>query len=106
MELKNLVSGQSNTKMNKSGILKKSIDKIRSLECENVELKGENQRLRQMLGMKAMAEAPPLSPPTSNSGSPQPENDSQNIFADPMHTETDQKIIFIQRGMTPHSKFA
>lgn len=86
--------------MNKSGILKKSIDKIRSLESENIELKGENQRLRQMLGMKNLSDAiPPLSPPTST-GSESPNSLNASDL------ESDQKIIFIQRGVSPHSKFA
>lgn len=103
--------------MNKSGILKKSIDKIRSLETENVELKMENHRLRQMLGMKALpdTEPPPLSPPSSNSSSPMPhpiETSHYNIESSTTAPksqstpETDQKIIFIQRGVSPHSKFA
>lgn len=114
-ELKNLVStGAANAKMNKSGILKKSIDKIRSLETENVELKSENQRLRQMLGMKALSDAgSPLSPPTSNSSSPMPHLIESTHFNEKLTVpklqpspETDQKIIFIQRGVSPHSKFA
>lgn len=100
--------------MNKSGILKKSIDKIRTLETENVELKMENQRLRQMLGIKALSEsASPLSPPNSNSSSPMPHltesshfNDTMMTAPKPLQSETDQKIIFIQRGVSPHSKFA
>lgn len=88
--------------MNKSGILKKSIDKIRSLEVENIELRLENQRLRQMLDAHTMPEIfeAPLSPPISDSSSPRPQAiKSQSI-------ESDQKILFIQRGVSPHAKFA
>lgn len=92
----------------------KSIDKLRSLEIENVELKVENQRLRQMLGMKAISDAgSPLSPPISNSGSPMPQimsdpttqlNNSEPLITPKI--ETDHKVVFIQRGLSPHSKFA
>lgn len=102
-ELKNLVTGVSNAKMNKSGILKKSIEKIRSLEVENTELKMENRRLREMLSAQAINDSMPmLSPPTSNTASPAPDSP---MNGDSAH-ETDQKIIFIQRGISPHSKFA
>lgn len=92
----------------------KSIDKLRSLELENVELKVENQRLRQMLGMKVFSETgSPLSPPLSSSSSPMPQIASeatQTINSDPMISPkiepTDHKVVFIQRGLSPHSKFA
>lgn len=70
----------------------------------------ENQRLRQMLGVKSFAEAgSPLSPPVSNSSSPMPQiiepmNGSEQILT--VKTENDHKVVFIQRGLTPHSKFA
>lgn len=95
--------------------LQKSIDKLRSLEIENVELKMENQRLRQMLGMKTISDAgSPLSPPISNSNSPMPQimsepTTTQMNNSDPLitpKTETDHKVVFIQRGLSPHSKFA
>lgn len=101
----------ANAKMNKSGILKKSIDKIRTLEIENVELKLENQRLRQMLGAKSLSESP-LSPPISNSSSPMSHlNESSQSNDATTHlkvqsSDADQKIIFIQRGVSPHTKFA
>lgn len=106
----------ANAKMNKSGILKKSIDKIRSLETENIELKMENHRLREMLGMKAIPDTGPalISPPSSNSSSPMPHlietshyiDNSMDASKSQSTPETDQKIIFIQRGVAPHSKFA
>lgn len=83
------------------------------MEIENVELKMENQRLRQMLGVKVFTEAgSPLSPPISNSSSPMPQitsepiqiNNSDSIVTP--KTEPDHKVVFIQRGLTPHSKFA
>lgn len=90
--------------MNKSGILKKSIEKIRSLESENGQLKLENRRLKEMISgrvepleanitfsMNSVAQTT-LSAPSS----PQ-SNDSNSA---------DQKIVFIQRGMSPHSKFS
>lgn len=101
--------------MNKSGILKKSIEKIRSLEAENIELKLENRRLKELVNSKSITDTMPLlSPPTSNIASPTPssptssyEGDSVNHTLNKSQTETDQqKIIFIQRGITPHSKFA
>lgn len=91
----------------------KSIFKLRSLEIENVELKMENQRLRQMLGVKSFSEAgSPLSPPISNSSSPMPQimKATQMTVAEPLQvtvkTENDHKVVFIQRGLAPHSKFA
>lgn len=90
--------------MNKSGILKKSIEKIRSLETENTELKLENRRLKEMLQSQPMIQGtntPLPSPPISFSGSPMPDS--------PVSSESndgDQKIVFLQRGIAPHSKFA
>lgn len=117
--MKNLVTAgtsAANAKMNKSGILKKSIDKIRSLETQNIELKLENHRLRQMLGMKALPDTgpPTLSPPNSNSSSPMPHLSETSHYIESLTDapksqstpKTDQKIIFIQRGVAPHSKFA
>lgn len=121
MELKNLVTAgtsAANTKMNKSGILKKSIDKIRSLEEDNVELKMENQRLRHMLNLQTIPDAfdSPLSPPISDSSSPRPQSIEQlqmnlnrgvpSIQAKSQANESDQQILFIQRGVSPHTKFA
>lgn len=101
--------------MNKSGILKKSIDKIRTLEVENIDLKMENQRLRQMLGVRSLADSfeAPLSPPISDSSSPKPQsidqllqlNVNRNVQSN-QSPSTDQQIIFIQRGVSPHTKFA
>lgn len=82
------------------------------MEIENVELKMENQRLRQMLGTKAFSEAgSPLSPPISNSSSPMPQivEPMQMTISDSNttpKTETDHKVVFVQRGLSPHSKFA
>lgn len=90
------------------------------MEIENVELKTENQRLRQMLGMKSFGETAgsPLSPPTSNSSSPMPHQICDVSLSPPQQmpiheqqtpsvkTEPDHKVVFIQRGLTPHSKFA
>uniref|UniRef100_T1GD58 BHLH domain-containing protein n=1 Tax=Megaselia scalaris TaxID=36166 RepID=T1GD58_MEGSC len=47
-ELKNLVVGES-AKLNKSAVLRKSIDKIRELSRQNYELKAEVQRLQREL---------------------------------------------------------
>lgn len=74
----------------------------------------ENQRLRQMLGMKAISDAgSPLSPQiSSNSSSPMPHISSETTqmnISEPIVTsniETDHKVVFIQRGLSPHSKFA
>lgn len=78
----------------------------------------ENQRLRQMLGMKSFGETAagsPLSPPISNSSSPMPHISDASLSPQQMtiyeqtpsvKTETDHKVVFIQRGLTPHSKFA
>lgn len=82
------------------------------MEIENVELKMENQRLRQMLGAKTFSEAgSPLSPPISNSSSPMPQivEPMQMTISDSNttpKTETDHKVVFVQRGLSPHSKFA
>lgn len=48
VELKNMLVGEAG-KLNKSAILKKSIDKIYDLENENYDLKMENARLRELL---------------------------------------------------------
>ncbi|KAH8274542.1 hypothetical protein KR044_008606 [Drosophila immigrans] len=47
-ELKNLVVGEP-AKLNKSAVLRKSIDKIRDLQRQNFELKSELQRLRELM---------------------------------------------------------
>lgn len=48
VELKNILVGAAG-KLNKSGILKRSIDKIYALEDENHDLREENARLRELL---------------------------------------------------------
>lgn len=48
VELKNMLVGEAG-KLNKSAILKRSIEKIHDLESENYELKVQNARLREML---------------------------------------------------------
>lgn len=48
VELKTMLVGEAG-KLNKSAILKKSIDKINDLENENHDLKAENARLRELL---------------------------------------------------------
>lgn len=48
IELKNMIVGES-AKLNKSAILKKSVEKIRELQKENHDLKQENQRLKREL---------------------------------------------------------
>lgn len=48
VELKNMLVGESG-KLNKSAILKRSIEKITDLETENYELRLQNARMREML---------------------------------------------------------
>lgn len=91
--------------MNKSGILKRAIDRIRSLETENHDLRRENESLREMLNQTAgmqtieVESIPLLSPPHSNLSS---------IPGSPSSIDSgsEQKIVFIQHGVSPHSKFA
>ncbi|XP_070553769.1 sterol regulatory element-binding protein 1-like isoform X2 [Ptychodera flava] len=76
VELKDLVLG-SETKMNKSGILRKAIERIRYLEQSNKQLKQENMLLKMSLGkiqgndlqvrQEAVGE---LSPPPSDPDTP------------------------------------
>lgn len=92
--------------MNKSGILKKSIEKIRSLESENSQLKLENRRLKEMISGKMSIETCMPSPahsasPISHTTSPTPGSPNSSDSCD-----SDQKIVFIQRGMSPHAKFS
>lgn len=89
--------------MNKSGILKKSIEKIRSLESENSQLKLENRRLREMISGKMSIEACMPSPAHSISQTASPTPGSPNSSDS---SDSDQKIVFIQRGLSPHSKFS
>lgn len=102
----------ANAKMNKSGILKRSIDRIRCLEKENNELKRENDALREMLNatanMATVETIPLLSPPHSNMSSPTPGSPSSmdSSMSSKSSMESEQKIIFIQHGISPHSKFA
>lgn len=114
--MKNLVSyglDTANAKMNKSGILKRSIDRIRSLESENADLKRENEALKEMLNATAGMQTievetiPMLSPPHSNLSSPQPGSPSSvDSSSSRASLESEQKVIFIQHGISPHSKFA
>lgn len=56
VELKNMLVGDAG-KLNKSAILKRSIDKITDLESENYELRLENARLREVLnGQHSLSE--------------------------------------------------
>lgn len=55
VELKNMLVGVGG-KLNKSAILKRTIDKISDLENENYDLKMENARLREMVTNKASIE--------------------------------------------------
>lgn len=89
--------------MNKSGILKKSIEKIRSLESENSQLKLENRRLREMISGKMSIEAYMPSPvhSISQTASPTPGSPQSSDSCD-----SEQKTVFIQRGLSPHSKFS
>lgn len=118
-ELKNLVSfgmDSNNAKMNKSGILKRSIDRIRSLESENSELRRENEQLREMLNATAGMQTievetiPLLSPPHSihsNMSSSQPSSPSSvDSTSSRSSLDSEQKVVFIQHGTSPHSKFA
>lgn len=103
----------ANAKMNKSGILKRSIDRIRLLETENADLRRENETLRDMLNATAGMQTvevetiPMLSPPHSNMSSPQPGSPSSiDSSSSKASLDSEQKIIFIQHGISPHSKFA
>jgi hypothetical protein len=48
IELKNMIVGET-AKLNKSAILKKSVEKIKDLQKENYDLKSENKRLKKEL---------------------------------------------------------
>lgn len=52
IELKNMIVGES-AKLNKSAILKKSVEKIKDLQKENHDLKSENKRLKkELIGLR------------------------------------------------------
>lgn len=101
-----------NAKMNKSGILKRAIDRIRALDAENAELRRENESLREMLNATvglptSGADAIPLlSPPhsilSSTPGSPSSVDSGGSMRS----LDSEQKIVFIQHGISPHNKFA
>lgn len=103
----------ANAKMNKSGILKRAIDRIRYLESENGDLRRENVALRDMLngsvGMSLSSEgetsplhSPPHSLLSSTPGSPS----SVDSSGSGRSLESEQRIVFIQHGISPHNKFA
>lgn len=113
--MKNLVSvglDSANAKMNKSGILKRAIDRIRGLESENNDLRRENANLREMLNATAGMQTievetiPLLSPPHSNMSSIPASPSSIDSHSSKASLDSEQKIVFIQHGVSPHSKFA
>ncbi|KAJ6639628.1 Sterol regulatory element-binding protein 1 [Pseudolycoriella hygida] len=57
IELKNMIVGEA-AKLNKSAILKKSVEKIKDLQKENNDLKSENKRLKKELNMLRGGPAP------------------------------------------------
>lgn len=57
IELKNMIVGET-AKLNKSAILKKSVEKIKDLQKENHDLKSENKRLKKELNSLRGGPAP------------------------------------------------
>lgn len=101
----------ANAKMNKSGILKRSIDRIRFLEGENADLRRENEALREMLNATGALPTPDgesmqlLSPPHSNLSSTPGSPSSIDSSGSARSLDSEQKIVFIQQGISPHNKF-
>jgi len=90
IELKDIVLGPD-TKMNKSGILKKAIERIRHLENANQKLKQENMLLKMGLGklqnceiqIKQESLVGEMSPPPSDPESPVRSPSSSTTSSDP-----------------------
>jgi len=94
IELKNIVAGDD-AKMNKSAILRKTIEYIRFLQGQNVKLKTENLVLKSKFNSKTKMEPTTgsLSPPYSN-----PSNSPQRQSVDGMTEPIDEL------AMTPESQ--
>jgi len=94
IELKNIVAGDD-AKMNKSAILRKTIEYIRFLQGQNVKLKTENLVLKSKFSSKVKMEPTTgsLSPPYSN-----PSNSPQRQSMDGMTEPIDEL------AMTPESQ--
>jgi len=96
IELKNIVAGDD-AKMNKSAILRKTIEYIRFLQGQNVKLKTENLVLKSKFGSKSGQQIEPnagsLSPPYSNPSS-SPQRQSLDGLAEPID----------ELAMTPESQ--
>merc|ERR1719312_2242942 len=81
VELKSIVAGDD-AKMNKSAILRKTIEYIRYLQGQNIKLKTENLELKMKAGLTGDNPAPPQ---------PQPGNLSPP-YSDPSHSPASQAL--------------
>lgn len=132
-ELKNMVVGES-AKLNKSAVLRKSVDKIKDLQRQNYELKMEVQRLQRELmardGSKVkdllikgqpmqMEEnlyskqipsvTSPMTPPRSDESNPSlsPAHSDVSMPPSPYGSSKDESdLIPSVRGMASHSRLA
>eukprot|EP00090_Calanus_glacialis_P000417 TRINITY_DN10251_c0_g1_i1.p1 TRINITY_DN10251_c0_g1~~TRINITY_DN10251_c0_g1_i1.p1 ORF type:complete len:1045 (-),score=302.19 TRINITY_DN10251_c0_g1_i1:87-3221(-) len=89
IELKNIVAGDD-AKMNKSAILRKTIEYIRYLQGQNIKLKTENIQLKTKQGIKmensTSTRAENLAPMDVNSGSLSPP------YSNPSHSPSRQSV--------------
>lgn len=78
-ELKNLVVGES-AKLNKSAVLRKSVDKIRDLQRQNYELKMEVQRLQSELMSRDGSKVQDLLHPSESRGKKRKPSSNEDII--------------------------
>ncbi|XP_072941541.1 uncharacterized protein SREBP [Epargyreus clarus] len=109
VELKNMLVGED-AKMNKSAILRKTIDYIKYLQNQNTRLKQENMALKlvcQKSGVKEVFEGGAYTPPHSDISSPyhSPHAMDSDAPSSPEY-KVEEKYSKVVMGMGDHSRLA
>ncbi|KAL1509606.1 hypothetical protein ABEB36_004316 [Hypothenemus hampei] len=110
VELKNIVVGEE-AKLNKSAILRKTIDYIRFLQNSNARLKEENMALKMSASKNTLKNlltntvhyGPEDTPPHSDDSS-EHSLPSSPEYAKSLKDESDEEIVPISKGMMDHSR--
>ncbi|XP_041360280.1 sterol regulatory element-binding protein 1-like isoform X2 [Gigantopelta aegis] len=89
IELKELVSGKSETKLNKSAVLRKAIDYIRHLQNTNNRLKQENMALRLATGKQSLKDLLPVQL-TGNTYPMTPPDSDSSVHSPPTTSESEE----------------
>lgn len=109
IELKNMLVGEE-AKLNKSAILRKTIDYIKYLQNQNTRLKQENMTLKlacQKSGVKDLVFDGAYTPPHSDSSSPyQSPRDTDSDSPSSPEYKVEEKYSKVVMGMGDHSRLA